>query len=92
MFRHALRNAALPVSTALLLRLGHLTGGSTIVETVFTYPGLGRLMYQAVLSRDFPVVQGAFLLFTVTVIAANILSDLAYLFLDPRVRRYGAAN
>ena len=90
--RHALRNAALPIATALLLRLGHLTGGATVVETVFSYPGMGRLMYQAVLSRDFPVVQGTFFLFTITVIAANVAADLVYPFLDPRLRSGGAGG
>ncbi len=85
--RHAQRNALLPVSTVVLIGLGTLAGGAVVVETVFSYPGLGRLIYESVLARDYPVLQGAFLLLAVGVIAANFLSDLLYPFLDPRVRR-----
>lgn len=85
--RHALRTAALPVHTLVLLEMGWLIGGAVVVETVFSYPGVGRLLFEAVLARDFPVMQGAFLLLTVTVIAANLLADLTYPLLDPRVRR-----
>ena len=85
--RHAQRNALLPVSTVVLIGLGTLAGGAVVVETVFSYPGLGRLIYESVLARDYPVLQGAFLLLAVGVIAANFVSDLLYPFLDPRVRR-----
>ncbi len=85
--RHAQRNALLPVSTVALIGLGALAGGAVVVETVFSYPGLGRLIYESVLARDYPVLQGAFLLLAVGVIAANFLSDLLYPVLDPRVRR-----
>lgn len=85
--RHAARNALLPVSTVALVGLGSLVGGAAVVETVFSYPGLGRLIYESVLSRDYPVLQGAFLLLIVTVVVANLLNDLAYPLLDPRVRR-----
>ncbi len=85
--RHAARNALLPVSTVALVGLGSLVGGAAVVETVFSYPGLGRLIYESVLSRDYPVLQGAFLLLIVTVVLANLLNDLAYPLLDPRVRR-----
>ncbi|MBW3651406.1 MAG: ABC transporter permease [Actinobacteria bacterium] len=85
--RHAARNALLPVSTVALVGLGTLVGGAAVVETVFSYPGLGRLIYESVLARDYPVLQGAFLLLIVTVVAANLLNDLAYPLLDPRVRR-----
>lgn len=85
--RHALRPAALPVHTLVLMEMGWLIGGAVVVETVFSYPGVGRLLFEAVLSRDFPVMQGAFLILTVTVIAANLLADLTYPLLDPRVRR-----
>lgn len=85
--RHAQRNALLPVSTIVLIGLGTLAGGAVVVETVFSYPGLGRLIYESVLARDYPVMQGAFLLLAVGVIAANFLSDLLYPVLDPRVRR-----
>lgn len=85
--RHAARNALLPVSTVALVGLGSLVGGAAVVETVFSYPGLGRLIYESVLARDYPVLQGAFLLLIVTVVLANLLNDLAYPLLDPRVRR-----
>lgn len=85
--RHAARNALLPVSTVALVGLGTLVGGAVVVETVFSYPGLGRLIYESVLARDYPVLQGAFLLLIVTVVVANLLNDLAYPLLDPRVRR-----
>jgi peptide/nickel transport system permease protein len=84
--RHALRNALLPVYTNLTLAVGTLVSGAVVVETVFAYPGIGRLIYEAVLARDYPVLQGAFLLVTVGVIAANLLADVTYPLLDPRVR------
>lgn len=85
--RHAQRNALLPVSTIALINLGTMIGGATVIETVFSYPGLGRLLYESVLARDYPVLQGAFFLLAVTVIAANFVADLLYPLLDPRVRR-----
>ncbi|TCJ16728.1 ABC transporter permease [Rubrobacter taiwanensis] len=89
-FRHALRNALLPVYTNFTLSLGTLVSGAVVIETVFAYPGLGRLIYEGVLARDYPLLQGAFLLVTVGVISANLLADLTYPLLDPRVRRPGA--
>ena len=88
--RHARRNALVPVWTVAMLNVGALFGGAAPVETVFAYPGLGRLIYESVLSRDYPVLQGAFLLIAFGVIAANLVAELAYPFLDPRVRRAGA--
>ena len=89
--RHALRNALLPVYTSLTLSLGVLASGAVVVETVFSYPGLGRVVYEGVLARDYPLLQGAFLFVTVGVVAANLLADLTYPLLDPRVRRPGVA-
>lgn len=91
-FRHALRNALLPVYTNFTLSLGVLVSGAVVIETVFAYPGLGRLIYEGVLARDYPLLQGAFLLITVGVVAANLLADLTYPLLDPRVRRSGAGQ
>jgi peptide/nickel transport system permease protein len=71
------------------LNLGFLVGGATVVETVFAYPGVGTLLYQAVLARDYPVLQGAFFMLTVSVLLANALADAVYPLLDPRVRRGG---
>jgi peptide/nickel transport system permease protein len=70
-----------------MLNLGFIASGATVVETVFSYPGIGRLLYEAVLNRDYPVIQGTFFIITVSVIVANILADLLYPLLDPRVRR-----
>ncbi len=85
--RHALRNALLPVATVFTLNLGFAVGGATVVETVFSYPGLGRTLYEAVLSRDYPLMQGIFLILTISVVVANLIADLLYPFLDPRVRK-----
>ncbi|MCW0213096.1 MAG: ABC transporter permease [Pseudonocardia sp.] len=89
---HALRTALLPVSTNLTLVLGSLLSGAVVVESVFAYPGLGRLIFEAVSARDYPLLQGAFLLVTLGVVAANVLADLLYPLLDPRVRRGGARS
>ena len=82
---HAARNALLPVSTAFALSLGQLVGGNVVVEIVFSWPGLGRILVQAVSSSDYPLAQGAFLLVAVALITMNLLADLLYALLDPRV-------
>lgn len=84
---HALRNALLPVFTSLTLTVGTLLSGAVVVESVFAYPGLGQLTYDAVTARDHPLLQGAFLLATIGIVAANIVADLTYPVIDPRVRR-----
>lgn len=84
--RHALRRAMLPVVTVLGGRVGHLVAGAVIVEVVFGWPGLGRLLVTAMQTRDAPIVLGVFLLVAVTVVVANLLTDLVYAWLDPRVR------
>jgi peptide/nickel transport system permease protein len=83
---HAMKNAMLPMITIIALTLGYTVGGAIQVETVFSWPGIGRLMYDAVQKRDYPVLQGTFLLFAVSVIAANLIADLLYAVLDPRVK------
>ena len=83
---HALKNAMLPMVTMIALNLGYTVGGAIQVETVFSWPGIGRLMYDAVMKRDYPVLQGTFLLLAVSVIAANLLADILYSVLDPRVK------
>lgn len=83
---YVLRNAMLPLTTAFALSLGWAVAGTTLVETVFSWPGIGRGLYQAVLDRDYPLLQGAFLVITVSVIFFNLVADLLYGFLDPRVR------
>ncbi len=90
LFRHALRNALLPIATVFTLNLAFAFGGATVVETVFSYPGVGRLVYEAVLNRDYPVLQAAFLMITIVVVIANIVADALYPFLDPRVRHAAA--
>jgi peptide/nickel transport system permease protein len=85
-WHHGMRNAMLPVVTASALYIGLVVGGAIQVETVFSWPGMGELTYDAVLRRDYPVLEACFLIFAVTVIIANFLSDLLYRRLDPRVR------
>lgn len=86
LYGHAMRNALLPVATVFMLNLGFITSGATVIETVFSYPGLGRLLYEAVLNRDYPVIQATFFILTLSVIAANIVADLLYPLIDPRIR------
>jgi len=83
---HALKNAMLPMVTMIALTFGYTVGGAIQVETVFSWPGLGRLMYEAVQKRDYPVLQGTFLLLAVSVIIANLLAEILYSVLDPRVQ------
>ena len=86
--RHALTNALIPVITMLGLQLGGLLGGAVITETIFSRPGIGRLAVDAILSRDFPLVQGTVLLAAVAYVLVNLLVDVAYAAVDPRIR-YG---
>ena len=83
--KHALRNALLPITTLIALSLGYIVAGSILVETVFSWPGIGRAVYQAVLQRDYPLLQGAFLVLTLSVVFFNLLADLLYFRLDPRI-------
>jgi peptide/nickel transport system permease protein len=84
--RHALRNALLPTVGIVAINVGFLIGGIVVVETVFAYPGLGRLMVDAVNHRDVPVIQMAALVIAVTYALANLAADLVYAYLDPRIR------
>ena len=84
--RHALRNALIPVVTVVGLQFGGLLAGSVLTETVFTWPGVGRLMVDSITNRDYPVVQGAVLIIALIFIGVNLLVDLAYSFVDPRIR------
>jgi peptide/nickel transport system permease protein len=83
--RHALRNALLPIATLVALSLGYIVAGAILIETVFSWPGIGRAVYDAVLARDYPMLQGAFLILTVSVVFFNLLADLLYFKLDPRI-------
>ena len=84
--RHALRNALIPVVTLLGMRIGRLIGGIVIIEVVFSLPGIGRLLMNAVLFNDFPVLQTGVLLVALAVTFLNLLADVSYSFLDPRIR------
>ena len=84
--KHALRNAALPVLTVLGLSFGQMLGGAIIVESIFAWPGMGRLAVQAVLGRDFPVVQGATIIGAAVFLTVNLAVDLTYGWVDPRLR------
>ena len=88
LLRHALRNALIPVVTVVGLQAGALLGGAIITETIFALPGVGRLLVDAIFQRDFPIVQGVVLLLAVNFLLVNLLVDIAYGYLDPRIR-YG---
>ena len=83
---HALRNALLPVITLTGINIGFAVAGVIEAETVFSWPGAGRLVYDAVVKRDYPLLQGVFLLFAVSVVLANLVIDLIYGFIDPRIK------
>ena len=83
--RHVLRNAVIPAITVLGINIGFLIGGTVIIENVFAIPGIGQLMIQSIFQRDFPVVQGVTLVFAVLVVLVNLLADMTYASLDPRV-------
>jgi peptide/nickel transport system permease protein len=91
LWRHAAANARLPVAAAFFVNLGQVIAGATVVETVFSYPGVGRLLYEAVLARDYAVLEGGFLLVTVSVVLANVVMDLLAPALDPRARPAGGS-
>jgi peptide/nickel transport system permease protein/oligopeptide transport system permease protein len=84
-FRHALRNALLPIMTVIGLQFGALLGGAVVTETVFAWPGVGRLLIDSIFFRDYPVVQGLVLMFGTTFVVINLLVDLLYAYVDPRI-------
>ena len=86
LFRHGLPNAALPIITVLGLQMGALLAGAVITETIFSWPGIGQLTIDAIQRRDYPVVQACVLLISLTYVCINLVTDLAYAWLDPRVR------
>ena len=86
LFLHSLRNALLPVAIIVGLRFGYMVGGAVITEEVFAWPGIGRLLILAVAQRDIPVVQGLLLVFAASFVLVNLLVDIVYAFLDPRIR------
>jgi peptide/nickel transport system permease protein len=86
-FRYALRNASVPIVTVLGLQLGYLLGGTVVVEQLFSLPGIGQLVVQAMLNRDYPVVQACVLIFVVAFIVASLITDIVYTVLNPRLRK-----
>ena len=85
-YKHALKNAIIPTLTVIGITFAILVGGAVVIETVFNIPGLGRLIISAVLRRDYPVIQGVVLIIAVTYTLINLIVDLVYLTLDPRIR------
>jgi peptide/nickel transport system permease protein len=86
LFRHAFRNALIPIITILGLQFGTLLAGTIVTETIFSWPGIGRLTVQAISSRDYPLLQGCILVIAVSYVVVNLLTDLLYTLIDPRVR------
>jgi peptide/nickel transport system permease protein len=86
MFTYAARNAILPSVATFTMSLGFVVGGAVLTEVVFSYPGIGNTLYQAVINEDFPLMQGIFLIITFVVLLANLLADLVYVVMDPRIR------
>ena len=87
--RHALRNALIPALTVIGISIGALLGGAVVTETVFTIPGMGRLVVQSIARRDYPVIQGAIMMIAMTYVIVNLIVDLLYVYIDPRVRLGG---
>jgi len=85
-YGHALKNALIPVITLLGLKIGWILGGSVVIEIVFNRPGIGRLMVDSIFARDYPVVQGSMLVLTTTIILGNVLADVLYAVVDPRIK------
>ncbi len=85
-FRHGLKNAMIPVLTVFGLEFGYMLGGAVLTETVFSLPGIGRLLVEGIFARDYPVVQGAMMMVATTFVLVNLLTDVAYALFDPRIR------
>ena len=91
-YKHALKNALIPVVTVLGLQFGILLGGAVLTETVFAWPGVGRLLVDAILRRDYPVVQGTVMLLALLFVVINLVVDVIYAYLDPRIHYQGQSN
>lgn len=87
LFKHGLRSSILPVITWFALQFGYIVSGAVLIETVFSYPGTGKLIYDATMARDYPLLQGSFLILSVTVLVTMFILDMVYALLDPRIRR-----
>ena len=85
LLRHSLKNAFIPIVTVIGLQYGYLLGGTVVTETVFSRPGIGRMLVNAITTRDFPVVQGTIMVLAVTFVIVNLVVDLIYIYLDPRI-------
>jgi peptide/nickel transport system permease protein len=85
-YKHALKNAMIPVITVFGLEFGYMLGGAVLTETVFSLPGVGRLMVEGIFQRDYPIVQGSMLLVATTFVVVNLLTDIAYALFDPKIR------
>lgn len=86
LFKHALRNAALPILTIAGLQFGNLISGALLVETVYNWPGMGRLAFDSILRRDYPTIMGVLFFASAMVVIANLITDLSYRLADPRLR------
>lgn len=86
LYKHALKNAMIPIVTLFGMRLGLIFGGSVIIETVFSIPGIGKLIVDSIFSRDYPVVQGSLLVLTALVLIGNLIADILYAVVDPRIK------
>jgi peptide/nickel transport system permease protein len=86
LYRHALKNAFLPVITIIGIQAGTLLAGALLTETIFSWPGIGKWVYDAILGRDYPIVQGGTLLIAVIFVVFSLLVDISYAFLDPRIK------
>jgi len=86
LYTHALKNAFIPVLTVIGVQVGYLLGGAVIIESIFSLPGMGRFLFDAILQRDYPVIQGINLLVVSIIVLMNLLVDLLYAVLDPRIR------
>ena len=91
-FKHALRNAIIPVVALAAVELGFMLGGSVVIESIFVYNGIGKRLIDAINQRDYPVMQGVFIVITISVIFANLMADLLYSRLDPRIRVGGGQS
>ena len=85
--RHTVRNASPPVVTVIGYNLGYILAGSVMIETVFSWPGIGRLLYESITKRDYPVMTGILLMISISVVLANLLTDIVHALIDPRVGR-----
>lgn len=85
-YRHAMKNALIPVVTVVCMSMGYLLSGALLTETVFSWPGMGTLIYQAILNRDYPLVTSSTMLLAIFILLSNLLADILYAFLDPRIK------